>query len=111
MRIAKLLVLGALFLMGSNVVKAVDGSVWSKPTVTEFASLVNGEVYYFYLPGCQLFFTQGNAYGTQASAGTTGGEFFCQPSSITTYGRLARPSQSETTSPASARKFVAVFSP
>ena len=72
MKIAKLLVLGALFLMGSNAVKAVDGSVWSKPTVTEFASLVNGEVYYFYNTGSQLFFTQGNAYGTQASAGTIG---------------------------------------
>ncbi len=72
MKIAKLLVLCALFLLGNNVAKAVDDNVWQKPSVTEFASLVNGEVYYFYLPGCQLFFTQGNAYGTQASAGTTG---------------------------------------
>jgi len=72
MKIAKLLVLSALLLLGSNVAKAVDDNVWQKPSVTEFASLVDGEVYYFYLTGCQLFFTQGNAYGTQASAGTTG---------------------------------------
>ena len=72
MKIAKLLVLSALFLLGNNVAKAVDDNVWQKPSVTEFASLVDGEIYYFYLPGCQLFFTQGNAYGTQASAGTTG---------------------------------------
>ena len=66
MKIAKLLVLSALLLLGSNVAKAVDDNVWQKPSVTEFASLVDGEVYYFYLTGCQLFFTQGNAYGTQA---------------------------------------------
>ncbi len=73
MKIARLLVVGALFLLGNNVAKAVDGNVWTKPAaVTEFASLVDGEVYYFYNTGSQLFFTQGNLYGTQASVGETG---------------------------------------
>ena len=51
---------------------AVDGNVWQEPAVTEFAELTEGEVYYFYLPDCHLFFTQGNAYGYQASAGIYG---------------------------------------
>lgn len=73
MKIAKLLVLGVLFLFGSSTVKAVDANVWQEPAIpTEFASLVNGEVYYFYNVGSQLLFTQGNAWGTQASVGKTG---------------------------------------
>ncbi len=72
MKIAKLLVLGALFLLGSNVAKAVE-DVWQKPAMPqEFASLVDGEIYYFYNVGSQLLFTQGNAWGTQASVGETG---------------------------------------
>ncbi len=72
MRIAKLLVLGAVLLFGSNAAKAVDDNVWQKPALTEFASLVDGEIYYFYNTGSQLLFTQGNAWGTQASVGTRG---------------------------------------
>ena len=72
MKIAKLLVLGALFLLGSNAAKAVE-DVWQKPSIPqEFASLVDGEIYYFYNVGSQLLFTQGNAWGTQASVGETG---------------------------------------
>lgn len=72
MKIAKLLVLGALFLLGSNVAMAVE-EVWQKPAIPqEFASLVDGEIYYFYNVGSQLLFTQGNAWGTQASVGETG---------------------------------------
>ena len=32
----------------------------------------NGGTYYFYLADCELFFTEGNAWNTQASAGPTG---------------------------------------
>ena len=72
MKIAKLLVLGALFLLGSNVAMAVEDA-WQKPAIPqEFASLVDGEIYYFYNVGSQLLFTQGNAWGTQASVGETG---------------------------------------
>jgi len=72
MRIAKLLVLGALFFMGSNVAMAVEDA-WQKPAMPqEFASLVDGEIYYFYNVGSQKLFTQGNAWGTQASVGETG---------------------------------------
>ena len=72
MKIAKLLVLGALFLLGNNVAMAVE-DVWQKPAIPqEFASLVDGEIYYFYNVGSQLLFTQGNAWGTQASVGETG---------------------------------------
>ena len=61
-----------LLLASSHPVMAVDDNVWQEPSVTEFAELTEGEVYYFYLADCRLFFTQGNAYGTQASAGTLG---------------------------------------
>lgn len=71
MKIAKLLVLAALALFSNNAAKAVDGNVWTKP-VPEFSSLVVGEVYYFYNTGSDLFFTQGNAWGTQASVGKQG---------------------------------------
>ena len=72
MRFAKLLVLGAGLFLCSHAVQAVDDNVWAKPTPTEFANLADGEIYYFYIDGTGLMFTQGNAYGTQASAGTNG---------------------------------------
>ncbi len=73
MKIAKLLVLGALLFFGSSGAKAVDGNVWQKPAIpTEFASMTANEIYYFYNVGSQLLFTQGNAYGTQASVGERG---------------------------------------
>lgn len=73
MKIAKLLVLGSLLFFGSSAVKAVDGNVWQKPTIpTEYASLAKDGIFYFYNVGSQLLFTQGNAYGTQASVGERG---------------------------------------
>ena len=73
MKIAKLLVLGALLFFGSSAVKAVDGNVWPKPAIpTEFTSMAADGIYYFYNVGSQLLFTQGNAYGTQASVGERG---------------------------------------
>ena len=72
MKISKLLVLSAALLLGSNAAQAVDENVWAEPAPTEFASLVVGETYFFYNVGSGLFFTQGNAYGTQASAGPIG---------------------------------------
>lgn len=73
MKIAKLLVLSAFFLVGSNAVRAVDGNVWQKPAVpTEYAAMADQGVYYFLNVGSQLFFTQGNNYGTQASVGEHG---------------------------------------
>ena len=73
MRFAKLLVLGSLLLLGSNAVKAVDDNVWAPPAApTEFASMADGEIYYLYNVGSNLYFTQGNAWGTQASVGHKG---------------------------------------
>jgi len=72
MKIAKLLVLTAVLLLGSTAARAVNSNVWAAPSVSEFANMEEGAIYYFYLPDCELFFTQGNAWGTQASAGPTG---------------------------------------
>ncbi|MBO4822385.1 MAG: hypothetical protein J5548_13095 [Prevotella sp.] len=72
MKIAKLLVLCAVLLFGSNAARAVSSNVWTPPSVSEFATMEEGAIYYFYLPDCELFFTEGNAWGTQASAGPTG---------------------------------------
>ena len=66
------LLLSVLLFASSLPAMAVDGGVWQEPAVSEFAELTEGEVYYFYLPDCHLFFTQGNAYGYQASAGIYG---------------------------------------
>lgn len=72
MKITKLLVLGALCLTATSAM-AVDGNVWTKPAIpTEYATMENGGTYYFLNVGSQLFFTQGNAWGTQASVGETG---------------------------------------
>ena len=72
MKIAKLLVFGALFLLGSNVASAVDANVWQKPVPTESVDWVEGEEYYLLNTGSGLLFTQGNAWGTQASADVSG---------------------------------------
>ena len=73
MKITRLLVLGAVLLLGSNAARAVDANVWPQPAApTEFASMVDGETYYFYNVGSNMFFTQGNAWGTQASVGHKG---------------------------------------
>ena len=50
MKITRLLVLGAVLLLGSNAARAVDANVWPQPAApTEFASMVDGETYYFYI--------------------------------------------------------------
>ena len=73
MKISKLLVLGMLTLFGVGQAKAVDGSIWTKPAVPESGAAMELEVeYYFLNVGSGLFYTQGNAYGTQASAGNEG---------------------------------------
>jgi hypothetical protein len=67
MRFAKLLLLGAVLLLGSSAAKAVDENVWAPPAApAEYASMVDGETYYFYNVGSNMFFTQGNAWGTKA---------------------------------------------
>lgn len=71
MKLTKLLVLGALMLSGTSA-WAVDGNVWVKPAVPDGVAMEMDVEYYFYNVGSDLFFTQGNAWGTQASAGTDG---------------------------------------
>ena len=76
MKFTKLLVLGVLALCGANSAWAVDGNVWTKPTlpaVTEFVSYQevtatdDGAEIYLYNVGAHLFFTDGNNWGTRAS--------------------------------------------
>ena len=66
MKIAKLFVLGALLLMGNSVMaEIVDGvRQQPKPKTVGFQA---EEEYYLYNVDAAQFFTQGNAYGTQAS--------------------------------------------
>ena len=68
MKLTKLLVLGALLLVGRSA-WAVDANVWTKPAS---ASMEMDVEYYFYNVGSKMFFTQGNAWGTQASVGEEG---------------------------------------
>ena len=69
MKLTKLLVLSMLTLFGVSSAKAVDGNVWQKPAA---AAMELDVEYYFYNVGSELFFTQGNAWGTQASVGKEG---------------------------------------
>ena len=75
MRIAKLLVLSTLCLFETNA-WAVDADVWTKPEVTATvgfeASESTSTYFYLYNVGAKKFFTEGNAWGTQASVGSTG---------------------------------------
>ena len=71
MKITKLLVLGALLLMGNGVAMAADWIARTAPTVSDVkAEAVNFEAdheYLLYNTGAQMFFSQGNAWGTKAS--------------------------------------------
>ena len=82
MKLTKLLVLGALLLVGKNAWAGVDANVWQKPTfpvfpeVTEFAtykttatlpSAVDGGELYLYNVGAHMFWTSGNNWATRAS--------------------------------------------
>ena len=71
MKFTKLLVLGALLLVG-NVAKAVDANVWQKPTlavpeVTTFTAYQEDVEVYLYNVSSHLFFVSGNDWGTRAS--------------------------------------------
>ena len=77
MKFTKLLVLGALLLTCSGVANAEvkDGvRVQPKPAKTQgfVASETTDTYYYLYNVNGQRFFTEGNAWGTQASVGYTG---------------------------------------
>lgn len=77
MKFKKLLVLGALLLVGSGVANAEvkDGvRVQPQPAKTQgfVASETTDTYYYLYNVKGQRFFTEGNAWGTQASVGYTG---------------------------------------
>ena len=45
---------------------------WVKPTVESKGDFVVGDTVYLYNTGAQMFLTQGNAYGTQASVADEG---------------------------------------
>ena len=74
MKIAKLLVLGVMLLIGSSA-KAVDGNVWKTPAfpanalpeVTEFTTYQEGQTVYLYNVATHLFYTNGNNWATRAS--------------------------------------------
>ena len=76
MKFAKLLVLSALWLTASSAVAAIADNVRQKPAITATQGFEASEsidtYYYLYNVGAQAFFTQGNAWGTQASIGSTG---------------------------------------
>ena len=77
MKFTKLLVLSTLLLVGSGVANAEvkDGvRVQPQPAKTQgfVASETTDTYYYLYNVNAKLFFTEGNAWGTQASVGYTG---------------------------------------
>jgi len=89
MKISKLLVLGAMLLVGKNAWAAVDANVWQKPAfpffpeVTEFATYkttatlpgaVDGEELYLYNVGAHMFWTSGNNWATRASLTSADGQ-------------------------------------
>ena len=89
MKISKLLVLGAMLLVGKNAWAAVDANVWQKPAfpffpeVTEFATYkttatlpgaVDGEELYLYNVSAHMFWTSGNNWATRASLTSADGQ-------------------------------------
>ena len=76
MKFKKLLVMSALMLTGVSAAWAVDANVWTKPTPASTTGFVESEstdsYYYLYNVGAKQFFTEGNAWGTQASVGSKG---------------------------------------
>lgn len=71
MKFTKLLVLGALLLVGKSA-WAVDANVWTQPTIPEGVALTAGETYYFYNIGAGQFLYEGNNYSTQANVSDLG---------------------------------------
>ena len=76
MKIAKLLVLSVLWLTASSAFAAVPENVHQKPTIAATqgfeASETTDTYFYLYNVGAEAFFTEGNAWGTQASIGSSG---------------------------------------
>lgn len=75
MKFSKLLVLGALLLIGSSANAELVNGVRQKPvpaTIGFTASSDTETFYYLYNTEAKMFFVEGNAWGTQASLGETG---------------------------------------
>ena len=76
MKISKLLVLTALWLTASSAMAAIVDGVRQMPVPSATQGFVASEstdaYYYLYNVDAQKFFTEGNAWGTQASVGSTG---------------------------------------
>ena len=75
MKIAKLLVVSALWLTAGSAVAAVE-DIRQKPEPSATQGFVASETtdtyFYMYNVGAKAFFTEGNAWGTQASVASTG---------------------------------------
>jgi hypothetical protein len=81
MKIAKLLVLTALWLVAGSVKAAVPDGVWTmpEPQGLEFTTFTDdGTRYYLYNPAAKMFFASGNNWNTQASLRTFGNEIWLQ---------------------------------
>ena len=81
MKIAKLLVLSALLLLGSSVRAAIPDGVWSipEPTGLQFTDVTLDEGvthFYLYNPTAKMFFYSGNDWNTRASLGSKGFEMW-----------------------------------
>jgi cytolysin (calcineurin-like family phosphatase) len=59
-------------LLGSIGIQAQQ--TWTAPTLN-FKTFADGDTVFFYNVSTGMFLTEGNAYGTQASLGTTGTPF------------------------------------
>ena len=76
MKVTKLLVLSALLLVCSYVRASVPDNVRQKPTIAKTQGFEVSETtdtyFYLYNVNAKAFFTEGNAWGTQASVGSSG---------------------------------------
>ena len=76
MKLKKLLVLSALCLSFSSAMAAIVDGVRVKPTPSATQGFVVSEstdtYFYLYNVDAQAFFTEGNAWGTQVSLGSSG---------------------------------------
>ena len=72
MKIAKLFVLSALLLMGNSAMAEIVDGVRQQPKPKTVGFQAETEAYLYNVDAAQ-FFTQGNAWGTQASTSTAGG--------------------------------------
>ena len=82
MKLSKLLVLSAMWLVGVSANAEVPDGVWTmpEPTGLEFTTFTaDGTQYYLYNPGAKMFFASGNSWNTQASVRTFGYPFWLEP--------------------------------